>query len=325
MHRESYLIVLILLLCASASAQEFSVRVTYNTNLRASYSLQSDIVATVPAGTTLQVVASHNRWLRVNRGGGSAWLADWVPMTRITGAQSPATIDNCCFIDRQCNSDQEWADGYWAFQNKQCAAPPAQQPASATTHSAAEANNCCQLNWACHSADDWTRGFHAYQSNSCAGGAASPGDIMVEGTAGFKALVSRALDLLSTRAPHWHHYAITNLNAVVEVNPPHGRSGVELNTAVATFNLASPYQPIPDDDMTMAEFLVHEACHVHRFRAGLEPGGYPGEKACIEAEVALWQEVAPNSLHHNRKLRYLAVIHRRECQHWLPPVPGGCT
>lgn len=318
------LICLLLLICALASAQEYSVRVTYDTNLRASHSLQSQVIDTAPAGATLQVIDSHNRWLRINRSGSAAWMADWVPMTRIAGAQTPTTIDNCCFVDRQCHSDQEWTDGFWAFQNNQCAAPPARQTAPATSDGAADINNCCFLNWTCHSDDDWRRGHQAYRSNSCAASATSHGGIRVEGTDGFKALVGRALNLLSTRAPRWYQHAVSGLNVVVEVNPPHGNSGVFLQTGVAHFNLASPYIPIPEDDMTLAEFLVHEACHVHRYRAGLEPGGYPGEKACVEAEAALWQEAAPNSEHHNRKLRYLANIHRRECQHWLPPVPGGC-
>ena len=35
-------------------------------------------------------------------------------------ASAPATVDNCCFVDRQCSSDQEWIAGYLAFQNNQC-------------------------------------------------------------------------------------------------------------------------------------------------------------------------------------------------------------
>lgn len=312
-------------LCAVASAQEYAVRVTHNTNLRTTYSLQGRIVETAPAGTVLHVSDAVGKWLKISRNNRDMWMADWVGFTRVDGTQLPPNIDNCCFVDRQCNSDQEWADGYWAFQNGQCAAPASVEPMSSANP--ADVDNCCFLSWQCNSDDDWQRGYQAYQSNSCAGRATIISGIRVEGTEGFKALVNRALNFLQTRAPHWYQYAITGLNAVIEVNPPEGHytQGVIVESAVARFNLASPYHPIPEDDMTMAEYLVHEACHVHRYRAGLEPGGYPGEKACIEMEAALWQELAPNSKHHNRKLRYLANIHRRECQHWLPPVPGGCT
>ena len=35
-------------------------------------------------------------------------------------------VNNCCSIDRQCTTDEEWTAGYYAFQNNQCAAPAQQ-------------------------------------------------------------------------------------------------------------------------------------------------------------------------------------------------------
>ncbi len=330
--RAALILLVLVSYCAAASAQGYSIRVTNNTNLRTSYSLQSAIAETVGAGTILDVTSQFQRWLEINRGGRSLWMANWVGYSRVGSSnqpQAPASearsaspnVDNCCQVDRQCSAESEWTDGYWAFQRNECPAPV---PAQSSASSSATVDNCCFLGWTCHNDADWKRGYHAYQSNSCAADGFDASGLRVEGTAGFKALVGRALDLLQTHSPKWYNYAVSGLSAVVEVNPP-GGSGVEPHSAVATFNLANPYYPIPDDDYTMAEFLVHEACHVHRYRAGLEPGGYPGEKACVEAEVALWQEVpALHSEFLDRKLRYLANIHRRECQHWLPPVPGGC-
>ena len=72
-----------ILLCGVVSSQNYSIRVTYNTNLRASFSLESAIIETAPAGTTLQVVGSHSRWLRINRNGNDVWMADWVAYTRV--------------------------------------------------------------------------------------------------------------------------------------------------------------------------------------------------------------------------------------------------
>ena len=320
-------ICLALTLATIVSAQSYFIRVEHNTNLRSTYSLESSVLESARAGSVLEVSGAYGKWLKINRPSRDMWMAAWVDHERVENqASAGQDIDNCCFVDRQCNNDHEWVAGYWAFQNRQCAAPLPRQSSTAATESADEINNCCFLDWTCRNDDDWKRGYHAYQSNSCDAGPAIVAGIRVEGTDGFKALVGRALNLLSTRAPQWHHYAVTGLNVVIEVNPPEGHysQGVNVASAVARFNLANPYIPIPEDDMTMAEYLVHEACHVHRYRAGQEPGGYPGEKACVEAEAALWAEVAPGSEHHNRKLRYLANIHRRECQHWLPPVPGGC-
>ena len=97
---------LALVVGAVASAQEYAVRVTHNTNLRASYSLQARIVDKALAGTTLQVVDAFNRWLKVDHGEKSLWMAGWVPMTRVA-AVAPTNIDNCCFVDRQCSADSE--------------------------------------------------------------------------------------------------------------------------------------------------------------------------------------------------------------------------
>ena len=48
-------------------------------------------------------------------------------------ALASAQIDNCCFVDRQCGSNQEWINGYHAYQNGQCAVPaPSGQPANSS-------------------------------------------------------------------------------------------------------------------------------------------------------------------------------------------------
>ena len=81
----------LLLLCSVTSAQDYSIRVTYNTNLRATASLQGNIVETAPAGATLNVVGSNNRWLRINRNGNEVYMADWVGYTRVESSQQTQT------------------------------------------------------------------------------------------------------------------------------------------------------------------------------------------------------------------------------------------
>ncbi len=85
------------------------------------------------AGATLQVTGAFNRWLKISHNGGEVWMADWVSYSRVESSPQPTTetqsatsvtpVDNCCFVDRECQSDQDWTDGFWAFQNGQCAAP----------------------------------------------------------------------------------------------------------------------------------------------------------------------------------------------------------
>ena len=114
-----------LLFCAVTSAESYSIRVTFNTNLRVAGSLQARIVETAPAGTILNVVGSADRWLRIDRNGNEVWMAIGSATCRVessdpTPSQTASNIDNCCFVDRQCQSDAEWTDGYYAYQNNQC-------------------------------------------------------------------------------------------------------------------------------------------------------------------------------------------------------------
>ena len=169
----------LLVLCSVAAAQGYSVRVAFNTNLRDTHSLQGNIVETVPAGTTLPVVGNANRWLKINLSGREVWMANWVGFTRVEDTvqpQSQSQIDNCCFVDRQCNTDQEWTDGYYAFQNNQCAAPmQSQQQTSAqpVSNVPAQVDNCCFVDRQCNTEADWIDGYHAFQNNQCAAPAQS--------------------------------------------------------------------------------------------------------------------------------------------------------
>ena len=79
--------------------------------------------------------------------------------------------DNCCSVDRQCYSDRDWIDGYYAFQNNQCAAPAQSQSTGGAAP--AQIDNCCFVDRQCSSDSDWINGYHAYQNNQCAAPAQS--------------------------------------------------------------------------------------------------------------------------------------------------------
>ena len=85
----------------------------------------------------------------------------------LTGASD---IDNCCFVDRQCHSDQQWIDGYWAFQSNQCSAPTASQPIGGGP---VQVDNCCFVDRQCHSDQQWIDGYWAFQNNQCSAPAPS--------------------------------------------------------------------------------------------------------------------------------------------------------
>ncbi|MDE2775156.1 MAG: hypothetical protein OXI77_04355 [Chloroflexota bacterium] len=207
-------------------------------------------------------------------------------------------MDNCCFVDRQCSSDQQWADGYNAFQNKQCSAPgPA--PAAASPPAASQVllrtanavvigdphghsilpstsktfdwsagsvisySNFCQGNWQCNSASDWAAGHHAFRSKQCG----LPGRVIsLVGDAEFQAFYTRRLEELERKLPHRYDYVLRGLDKV-EQDACQPSCSFGVNTDIATF-LAYWY-PLYVNGWEKREsaILAHEACHVHRDRA----------------------------------------------------------
>lgn len=81
--------------------------------------------------------------------------------------------DNCCFVDRQCVTDEEWTKGYYAFQNGQCDATSRQQAtplqSEPQTETSEDIDNCCFIGWQCDTNWHWTNGYWAFQNDQCAG------------------------------------------------------------------------------------------------------------------------------------------------------------
>ena len=164
-------------LCAVASAQEYSIRANRGLNLRAEPSRTAGIAETIHSGTVLQVVGAFNRWLKIDRYGREVWLADWVDYSRVDSSapsessQPTTPIDNCCGIDRQCQGEAEWEAGYWAYQNGQCPTPAQPQPvtpAQPVASAPANVDNCCYVDRQCQRDWEWTEGYWAYQTGQCA-------------------------------------------------------------------------------------------------------------------------------------------------------------
>ena len=114
-----------------------------NMNIRERATTSSRIVAKARWGDSFSVISSERGdtwcWLEIEDG----WIArtSRVRLTRPTNnspqvnqvqqpAQQPSNVDNCCFVNRECNSDQEWTDGYWAYKRNEC--PVTSQPTSST-------------------------------------------------------------------------------------------------------------------------------------------------------------------------------------------------
>lgn len=98
------------------------------------------------------------------------------PTNAQPAAKVPTNIDNCCFVDRQCITDEEWRVGWHAFRNGSCAAPAQPQPqshpqtqtsAKSVDASLVDIDNCCHLDRECHTEAEWSAGWTAFKALEC--------------------------------------------------------------------------------------------------------------------------------------------------------------
>ena len=75
-----------------------------------------------------------------------------------------AQIDNCCFVDRLCMTEDEWVAGYWAYQNNQCPVSSQSQSQSAASDAI---DNCCSVDRQCATAEDYVAGYYAFRNSQC--------------------------------------------------------------------------------------------------------------------------------------------------------------
>ena len=293
----------ILLLCGVAAAESYCIRTERRINLRTGASLQHRVVETAPVGMSLHVTGAHGRWLKISRSGDDAWMANWVSYSRVdncdgsqpassAGSQPGGDINNCCFVDRQCHSEQDWTDGYWAFQNKQCQAPsrPAQsqQPAAAQPASSApaQADNCCSLGWQCHNDDDWQKGYFAFQENSC-----EHPWLKIHGDGAFLGRVKTALAILQNGAPTWYDYAAqSGLHLITQIGY-HDRRGGFHPGEMAFYT--SGYHA--GDELWFASAIVHEACHAYQWVTGTMVEGWRNEAPCLDVQIAMYDVIDPSN------------------------------
>lgn len=110
-------------------------------NIRANPTTSSAVVATARAGDSFAVTDSRRAggwcWLEIARG----WLAKTGRVrTSATPAatnseftsqpQQQSNIDNCCFVNQTCTSQDDWTNGYWAFQRNECPLGSSARPVS---------------------------------------------------------------------------------------------------------------------------------------------------------------------------------------------------
>ena len=329
-------IALIAMLAGYAAAQGSCYRyqvayVSAPMNIRQAHSTGSQIVRKAAAGESLTISSSTQGktycWLNVSDG----WMA-WT--TRVSASApaaatapsvdqptQPPSIDNCCFVNRQCHTNQEWVSGYWAFQRNECPVSgqtPQQTVTQPESSTPAGVDNCCFIGWQCRTDGEFVRGYWAYKSNQCAAGpppsrSDRAGNIKIEGSESFQIWVKAGLDLLKRRAPQWYDYV---QGATRKLKERPAESGAFVDVAAATHHTAWDANIIYPSDLnifTIAHEMVHEACHIYQYRRGDSREQVHQEKECIEREIELfplidpqrrykyrwesWQHTAANMLH----------------------------
>ncbi len=301
------------LLIPHASAQPYSIRANRGLNLRTEPSLNASIAETILSGTVLQVVGKLNRWLKIDRNGREVWLADWVNFSRVesgepSASQQPtAQIDNCCFVNRQCATNQEWTDGYWAFQRNECPSGQPAAPVSAPVSASEDVDNCCFVDRLCSSDQEWLDGYWAYQAGQCGAPSQSqtqPSRPLIEGSARFAVRIKAALDLMQRSAPEWYDYVSRYVDLIREVPDAYpdcwsSKAFVyhesARNVYVETCMAFPWYLGSEGRAIHMSGVLAHEACHKrHEYEGIVYPGGrWEEELECMKPGAAVTRALDP--------------------------------
>lgn len=329
-------------------------------NIRASARASALVTGAARAGDELAVADSQRGqdwcWLKVEDG--------WIARTSRVHAQQPAVgaiaaaggsstqttaqqpasrqVDNCCFVDRQCHSEQEWADGYWAYQHGQCPAP--QQPASAESVSAQPVtlsspqpsaggrpqplrpesvilqlpwsatdwslvnapgvDNCCKAGWDCQNETEWQRGFHMHQVSKC-----HHSGVPVIGSANFRSLFEAAYNLMLNHAPHWYAYAVRGM-FYIEQLPADAQGGMHPDTRAYVQEWQSDDYMWNDNDLyLLLSNLVHEACHMHMWNRELDRPHWSNELPCVESQLYVTEALDPQKRYSGWLRNLIANMH----------------
>ncbi len=119
---------------------------------------------------------------------------------------------NCCAAGWDCPHDQNWLNGYLAYQKDECGGPP-------------QIGSCCYAGWNCTFDFDWIMGRWAYDDNDrqCTAPLQETVDgVVIEGSSDFINSIKRAFDLIEDRSPEWYVLAI---NGALKIRESPGKTG----------------------------------------------------------------------------------------------------
>lgn len=216
-------------------------------NIRERPSTTSRVVAKAQAASSFTVKASilgdNWCWLNISQG----WLANTTRVqstkplratastsTATATLQTPSHIDNCCFVNRHCQSEQDWVDGYWAFQRQECSA-------QATTEQISEP------------------GAAHYIINS------QGRRIPIYGDEEFRLTIARGFYYLRDKLPQWWQYV-----AIID-DVKYDETVSNCAYACASWPYKSvrfgPHA-YGKNASIIAQSLIHETCHLYQWQEG---------------------------------------------------------
>ena len=200
------------------------------------------------------------------------------PQTQTSSQPATAAtseVDNCCFVDRQCSTDQEWTDGFWGLSERSMRC------------GRTDSDTGAHIDWACrhYFGRYWqlllrrlampfpTRigrpGSMHFRNNQC-----KHRDVTIEGSGPFVARVEAALDMLKTRAPYWYTFATSGIDRIkeaanAEVTVVYVDAGEVNITRDRAFRDELHGDPVETAVMWLASLIIKDACHIDLFRTGM--------------------------------------------------------
>lgn len=234
-------------LCNVVVAQEYFVRPRSVTNLRAEPNLDSSVIETARAGQILNVMGEEGDWLRIRRNGHEAWMANWVEYD-VFGKDGQLEMTSR-FADMNCDKLPKYiGDGGWSWVGVNCELdlrPPEVVLPRHVLH------------------------------------------IPVKGPEASVESIDEALNQLMADAPEWYTYLILAVDEIVVYAEG---SSHDYNWGTAHVNPASQtvymnrYAATGRRELVVG-VLVHEACHIYVYKAGLRVARHEEELICHAAEL----------------------------------------
>ena len=232
--------------CHAAAAQdEYFVRTQYPVNMREEPNRNSNIAMQASAGEILQVVGAEGDWLNVNGREGDLWIAAWLDYT-VIGKDGPAVFTSRV-ADMSCRKGPGWSYG-WIMVEADCdleLKPPA----------------------GVLPAHEWA--------------------IPVEGSDYVVERVNRALSTLKEKSPEWYAYVTLAVDKIIGYE-----AGSALDTvsgqAYARPHLGAVYlsrHAASGAGGNAIGIIVHEACHIHEYEAGVRLQSFESEITCHTMEL----------------------------------------